>query len=240
MQQSFGDRSRGPTSFRRQPERLRGTITTLDLEDFPTEPTSAYPQNTPTSGQRQQTWAEDSITSEDLERLPTLQTMDDPTDHFESTKTHYIYLERQHDLWTAWWEKTPGFKHYSEKYAGKRRVRWNSNARGAQIWKYYRQCATRFGKHLGYPNIECILCSIILAHPSAAGTTSMHDHNKSMACKKVRQKLVIRDGSTPTLEELWRMSGTKVSKFHTCLINAITDNEGLDWKPEVHVQIHNS
>ena len=68
----------------------------------------------------------------------------------------------------------------------------------------------------------------------------MHDHNKSMACKKVRQKLVIRDGSTPTLEELWRMSGTKVSKFHTCLINAITDNEGLDWKPEVHVQIHNS
>ena len=118
MQQFFGDRSRGPTSFRRQLERLHGTITMLDLEDFPTEPTSAYLQNTPTSGQRQQTRAEDSIMSEDLERLPTLQTMDDPTDHFESTKTHSIYLERQHDLWTAWWEKMPGFRHYSEKYAG--------------------------------------------------------------------------------------------------------------------------
>jgi len=145
------------------------------------------------------------------------QAADHPSRIFESTKTHYIYKEAQHDQWTTWWESTPGYRQYILKYDGKRRVRWDSNSRGADIWKYYRQCATKSGKDFGRPNIECVLCGAILAHPAAMGTTSMHDHHKSIACKKARQINVMRDSSAPTLEELWSKHGTKVRKFHTSL-----------------------
>ena len=66
---------------------------------------------------------------------------------------------------------------------------------------------------MGRPNIQCVLCSTILAHPAGTGTTSMHDHHKSQLCKKIRQRNVLEDYSTPTLEELWKKS-IKVSKFH--------------------------
>ena len=66
---------------------------------------------------------------------------------------------------------------------------------------------------MGRPNIQCVLCSTILAYLAGTGTTSMHDHHKSQLCKKIRQRNVLEDYSTPTLEELWK-KGTKVSKFH--------------------------
>ena len=136
----------------------------------------------------------------DTRQLSTPQPVDDTSQIFESTKAHYIYKEHQHDLWTSWWEKTPGYQEYRAKYGGKRTIHWNSNARGAEIRRYYRQCAAKLGKDLGRPNIECNMCGSILVHPAAVGTTSMHDHHKSIGCKKARQTNAIRDISTPTLD----------------------------------------
>ena len=170
---------------------------------------------TPISRQGQQGRGQDGVVGRGLGRPPTPPTADDTSRVFESTKTHYIYQEAHHDLWTSWWEKTPGYREYRAKYGGKRRIRWNSTARGTEMWKYYRQCAVKSGKDLGRPNIECIMCGSILAHPAAVGTSSMHDHHKSIGCKKARQMVAIRDSSALTLEELWSKHGTKVRKSHT-------------------------
>jgi hypothetical protein len=62
---------------------------------------------------------------------------------------------------------------------------------------------------MGYPHVQCLLCSAALAHPSGVGTTTMNDHHKSQNCKRIRQTRTLRDPTTPTLEELFR-SGTKV------------------------------
>lgn len=159
-------------------------------------------------------------------------TSDDPGRHgFESSKTHFYYLEAQHEQWVTWWETTPGFKAYRDKHAGKKQIRWNSTARGTEVWRYYRQCAVKCGKDLGRPNIECVLCGTVLAHPAATGTKSMHDHHKSQLCKKIRQRNVMSDDSTLTLEELWR-KGTKVRKFHTFELKQLLTSSS-DWKSEV-------
>ena len=63
------------------------------------------------------------------------------------------------------------------------------------------------------PNIQCIICSTILTYPARTGTTSMYGHHKAQLYKKIWQRNVLEDYSTPTLEELWK-KGTKVSKFH--------------------------
>jgi len=162
---------------------------------------------TTVSNQGQLAGGRDSLAASDLEESLTL----DETRIFESSKTHFFYQEAQHEQWVTWWEKTPGFRAYRDKHTGKKQIRWNSTARGTEMWKYYRQCAVKCGKDIGRPNIQCVLCGTVLAHPAATGTTSMHDHHKSQSCKKIRQRNVTDDGSTLTLEELWQ-KGTKVSK----------------------------
>jgi hypothetical protein len=195
----------GPTPGRRQT--TGGQF--IDLAEHDGSVEQSFNFETPPSNQGQLAGGDDSLAASDLEEPLTLV----DTHVFESSKTHFFYQEAQHEQWVTWWEKTPGFKAYRDKHAGKKQIRWNSTARGTEMWKYYRQCVIKCGKDLGHPNIQCVLCGTILAHPAATGTTSMHDHHKSQSCKRIRQRNVMEDNSAPTLEELW-MKGTKVSKFH--------------------------
>jgi len=198
-----------------------GSLSDLEHRGFSVgQPTHLIDANERTSsGQARHVGGTEMVAVRDSTEPSTPQTADHlRVSHiFESTKTHYIYKEAQHDQWTTWWESTPGYQEYRLKYGGKKRVCWNSSSRGAAIWKYYQQCATKSGKDFGRPNVQCIVCGAILAHPAAVGTTSMHDHNKSIGCKKARQANVMKDSSAPTLEELWSKHGTKVSRFHTSL-----------------------
>jgi len=86
-----------------------------------------------------------------------------------------------------WWQGTPGYIAYTAKYAGKKKIAWNSDLRGTEVWKYFQQCADRFGSAIGMPRVMCIMCRKLLAHPSGTGTSSMHDHNRSSTCPKSRK-----------------------------------------------------
>jgi len=86
-----------------------------------------------------------------------------------------------------WWQGTPGYIAYTVKYAGKKKIRWNPDLRGTEVWKYFQQCADRLGSPIGTPRVMCIMCRKVLAHPSGTRTSSMHDHNRSSACLKSRK-----------------------------------------------------
>jgi len=86
-----------------------------------------------------------------------------------------------------WSQGTPGYIAYTAKYAGKKKIRWNSDLRGIEVWKYFQQCADRLGSAIGMPRVMSIMCRKVLAHPSGTGTSSMHDHNRSSACLKSRK-----------------------------------------------------
>jgi len=86
-----------------------------------------------------------------------------------------------------WWQGTPGYIAYTAKYAGKKKIQWNSDLRGTEVWKYFQQCADRLGSAIGMLRVMCIVCRKVLAHPSGTGTSSMHDHNRSSACLKARK-----------------------------------------------------
>jgi len=83
-----------------------------------------------------------------------------------------------------WWQGTPGYIAYTAQYAGKKKIRWNSDLRGTEVWKYFQQCADRLGSAIGTPRVMCIMCRKVLAHPSGMGTSSMHDHNRSSVHQK--------------------------------------------------------
>jgi len=74
-----------------------------------------------------------------------------------------------------------------------RKIQWNLDLRGREVWKYFQQCAARLGSAIGTPRVMCIMCRKVLAHPSGTGTSSMHDHNRSSACRKLR-KIIGYDG----------------------------------------------
>ena len=86
-----------------------------------------------------------------------------------------------------WWQGTPGYIAYTAKYAGKKKIRWNSDLRGTEVWKYFQQCADRLGSAIGTPRVMCIMCRKVLPHPSGTGTSSMHDYNRSSACLKSKK-----------------------------------------------------
>jgi len=86
-----------------------------------------------------------------------------------------------------WWQGTPGYIDYSAKYAGKKKIRWNSDLRGTEVWKYFQQCADHLGSAIGTPQVMCIMCRKDLAHPSGMGTSAMHDHYRSSGCLKARK-----------------------------------------------------
>jgi len=83
-----------------------------------------------------------------------------------------------------WGQGTPGYIAYTAKYAGKKKIRWNADLRGTQVWNYFQHCADRLGSAIGLPRVMCIMCRKVLAHPSGTGTSSMHDHYRSSACLK--------------------------------------------------------
>jgi hypothetical protein len=133
----------------------------------------------------------------------------DSSTQFECSGNYYIYDEKYNDSWLSWWHKTPGYAAYQKRYAGKRNIRWNSNIRGSDAWKYFRQCARKSGPDVGSPHIQCLLCYTVLAHPGGIGTKSMNDHTKSMNCNKARQKSSLQNPGTSTIEELFQ-KGTRV------------------------------
>jgi len=86
-----------------------------------------------------------------------------------------------------WWQGTPGYIAYTAKYAGKKKIRWNVDLRGTEVWKYFQQCADGLGSAIGMPRVMCIMCRKVLAYPSGTGTSSMHDDNRCSACLKSRK-----------------------------------------------------
>ena len=98
-----------------------------------------------------------------------------------------LCTEEYHERWMEWWQGTPGYMPYTAKYGGKKKIRWNSDLPGTEVWKYCQQCADRLGSAMGTPRVMCIMCRKVLAHPSGAGTSSMHDHNRSSACVNSRK-----------------------------------------------------
>jgi len=126
------------------------------------------------------------------------------TDSFEIFGNFYLYTEEYHESWMEWWQGTPGYIAYTAKYAGKKKIRWNSDLRGTEVWKYFQQCADRLGSAIGTPRVMCIMCRKVLAHPSGTGTSSMHDHNRSSACLKSRKikGFDSRAGSPHTTDDL--------------------------------------
>jgi len=86
-----------------------------------------------------------------------------------------------------WWQGTPGCIAYTAKYAGDKKLWWNSDLRGTVVWKSFQQCADHLGSAIGTPRVMCLMCRNVLADPSGTGTSSMHDHNRSCACLKSRK-----------------------------------------------------
>jgi len=86
-----------------------------------------------------------------------------------------------------WWQGTRGYRAYTAKYGGKKKIRWNSDLRGTEVGKYFQQCADRLGCAIGMPQVMCIMCRKVLSYLSGTGTSSMHDHNRSIPCLKWRK-----------------------------------------------------
>jgi len=86
-----------------------------------------------------------------------------------------------------WWQGTPGYIAYTAKYAGRKKIRWNSDLRGTEVWKCFPQSGDRLGSAIGTPRVMCIMCRKVLAHPSGTGTSSMHNHNRFSDCLKSRK-----------------------------------------------------
>ena len=74
---------------------------------------------TTVSNQGQEAVGGDFLAASDLEGP----LASDETHIFESSQTHFFYQEAQHQQWIIWWEKTPGFRAYRDKYAGKKQIR---------------------------------------------------------------------------------------------------------------------
>jgi len=115
----------------------------------------------------------------------TLSTSDTVT--FEIFGNYYLYTEEYHESWMEWWQRTPGYIAYTAKYAGKKKIRWNSDLRGTEVWKYFQQYADRSASAMGTPRVMCFMCRKVLAHPTGTVTSSMHNHNRSCACLKSRK-----------------------------------------------------
>ena len=61
----------------------------------------------------------------------TLSTSDTVT--FEIFGNFYLYVEEYHECWMEWWQGTPGDLAYTAKYAGRKKIRWNSDLRGCNM-----------------------------------------------------------------------------------------------------------
>jgi len=69
-----------------------------------------------------------------LNRLAvTLSTSDTIT--FDIFGNFYLYREEYHASWMEWWQGTSGYIAYTTKYAGKKKIRWNSDLRDTEVWK---------------------------------------------------------------------------------------------------------
>lgn len=143
--------------------------------------------------------------------LPSPNSREEGSFPFERTGNQYIYHEKYHSEWEEWWESTAGYSQFLGRYKAKR-IYWNSNLRGSSIWKGYVQCAqaSKTSKTPeGWPGVQCLVCSLVIAHPASGGTSSMNDHIATRKCKQARSKLGQEAGS-PTIAQLFA-KGTKVS-----------------------------
>jgi len=86
-----------------------------------------------------------------------------------------------------WWQGTPRYIAYNAKYAGKKKIRCNSDLRGKEVWTYFQQCVDRSGSAIGTPQVMCIMCRKVLAHTCGTGTSSMHDQTRSSAGLEARK-----------------------------------------------------
>jgi len=113
---------------------------------------------------------------------------------FEMFGNLYLYTEADHESWMLWWQGMSGYIAYTAKYAGKKKIRWNLDLRGTEVWKYFQQCADHLGSAIGTPRVMCIMCRRVLAHPSGTGTSSMYDHNRSSGFLKSRNIMDMMGG----------------------------------------------
>jgi len=146
------------------------------------------------------------------------------TNPFEIFGNFFLYTEEYHESWMEWWQATPWYIAYTAKYAGKKKIIWNSDLRGAEMWKYFQQCADCLGRGIGTPRVMCIMCRKVLAHPSGTGTSSMDDHNRSSACQKSRKfhRYKTQTGSPCSTDVLTLLQrGTKTGNRHR-IINLAT------------------
>jgi len=76
-----------------------------------------------------------------------------PTDTvtFEIVGTCYLYTEEYHESLMEWWQGTTGYIDYTAKYAGKKKIQWNSELRSTEVWKYFQQCANCLCSAIGMP-----------------------------------------------------------------------------------------
>jgi len=95
-------------------------------------------------------------------------------------------MEESQESGMEWWQGTPGYIAYTPKHGGKKKMRRNSDLQGTEVLTFFQQCADHLGSAIGMPRVMCIMCRKVLAHPSRAGTSWMHDHNGSSACLKSR------------------------------------------------------
>ena len=49
------------------------------------------------------------------------------TESFEIFGNFYLYTEEYHEGRVEWWQGTIGYTAYTAKYAGKKKIRWNSD-----------------------------------------------------------------------------------------------------------------
>jgi len=115
----------------------------------------------------------------------TLSTSDTVT--FEILRNFYLYTEEYHKSWMQCWQGTAEYIAYSVKYAGKKKIRWNSDLRGTEVWKYFQQCADHLGSAIGTPRVMCIMYRKVLAHPSGMGPSWIPYHNRSSTSLKSRK-----------------------------------------------------
>ena len=115
----------------------------------------------------------------------TLSTRDTVT--FEILGNFHVYMEEYHESGMEWWEGTPWYIGHTAKSCCQKRIRWNSDLPGTDVWKYFQHCSDRVGSAIGMPRVMCIMCRKDLAHPSGTGASLIHDNNKSTDCLKPRK-----------------------------------------------------
>lgn len=146
---------------------------------------------------------------------------------FELIGAQYVYRESYHNEWVEWWETTDGCTAFTARYKGKR-IFWDSNLRGSEVWSSFVQCARATMTAQapeGWPGVQCLLCSVLLMHPAAGGTSSMRDHLNSKKCMELGKRP--ENHFNPIKKRFAK--GTKVNHLIHILVKILTPLTSTDW-----------